>query len=212
MNRSLDSTTQPSGSPVPLETDELNDAPLPPMESEADFLHLLDDIDWSEMRSPHTPEPVVAPIAQLSPASENRRQFLSACEYLNQFDQEAVNKLAELPEAEIKAMGRDEIMRRVTRKSSGPQDPPRGRETSSNSNSTVAKPVSVPLETEMQGTDSASRPIRVSPAHVNLPPIRVFQISLIHIGYFSLFLHCLPVFKSHYLKIEKLRFIYCKLI
>ena len=87
MNRSLDSNTQPSGSPLPEENarrytntgnnpddysmefviamgipdpNEISE-PLPPMESEADFFARSPFQDWPANRSTYTPEPVEDP-------------------------------------------------------------------------------------------------------------------------------------------------------
>ena len=102
MNRLLDSNTQPSGSPVPLVVHS-----FPPMQTEEEFFR-----NWNDEE---------APVAPLSPASVHRREYLAACEYLKQFDQDAVNKILELPCEQIKALGREELMRRVPLKRSTPQ-------------------------------------------------------------------------------------------
>ncbi len=69
MNRSLDSKTQPSSSQLPLEMDdEIDDSPLPPMESAADFFNHSDDEYWRANRAPHTPEPEEA--SHISPVPD----------------------------------------------------------------------------------------------------------------------------------------------
>ena len=144
MNRLLDSNTQPSGSPVPLVN--VVDR-FPPMQTEEEFFR-----NWNEWESP---------VAPLSPASEHRRENLAVCEYLEQFDQEAINKLLELPCEEFKALSGDEIRRRVHKKIStpqvqvgpapivSPQDPHTGSPQTIHSNSTVSDP----LETQMEDSE-----------------------------------------------------------